>query len=161
MWQDVFTMTNKTSPHGETPLWRKAATSTLHAALMLRSDVEQRLQDEMGLLLADNEALLRLEAADGGLRMSEISESLVLSRGGTTKVVDRLEAMGLAERRADPEDRRATLVSITADGREALSRARPIIDAALHEGWGAHLSEAEAQMVVDIIERVREANPAW
>lgn len=155
------TMTDETSPHSGMPLWRKAATHTLHAALMLRSDVEQRLQAEMGLLLADNEALIHLDAADGGLRMSEISESVVLSRGGTTKVVDRLEAMGLAERSADPEDRRATLVSITPAGREALAQARPIIDAALHEGWGAHLSEAEAQTVLDIIERVREANPGW
>jgi DNA-binding MarR family transcriptional regulator len=143
------------------PLWRRSATHVLHAALMLRHDVEQRLQAETGLLLADNEALLHLSAGDAPLRMSTIAESLVLSRGGTTKVVDRLEAMGLAERSPDPDDRRATLVSITPAGRDAMAGARTVIDAALHDAWGAHLTDDEARTVLEIVDRIHAAHPDW
>ena len=101
------------------PIWRRAATHTLHTSLILKASLEERLQEETGLLLADNEALLHLEMEGSLLRMSEIARRLILSRGGTTKVVDRLEAMGLVERQPDPDDRRATIVSITAAGREA------------------------------------------
>jgi DNA-binding MarR family transcriptional regulator len=128
---------------------------------MLRNDVEQRLNDQMGLLLADNEALLHLAAAEEPMRMSEIAESLVLSRGGTTKVVDRLEALGLATRSPDPGDRRATLVSITEAGGRALAEARPVIDGALQELWGAHLSDEEASFMLGVVERIRTANPTW
>lgn len=145
----------------ELPLWRQSATQLLHAALMLRHDVEQRLHDERGLLLADNEALLRLAHTDTPMRMSEIAECLVLSRGGTTKLVDRLEAMALARRHPDPQDRRATLVEITEAGRAALAEARLVIDAALEELWAAHISDEEARTILRIVDRAREANPSW
>ena len=59
------------------------------------------LQEETGLLLADHEALLNLIVAESPLRMSDIAQLLTLSRGGTTKVIDRLEAMGYVARTPD------------------------------------------------------------
>ncbi len=141
------------------PMWRRAAAGTLHASLILKGYLEDRLQEETGLLLADNEALANLATEGSLLRMSEIAERLVLSRGGTTKVIDRLEEMGLVERRPDPADRRATVVAITSAGREAMAAARKVIDVALVEMWAAHLSDDdEAAMLVDVMERVLAAN---
>lgn len=137
----------------EEPLWRRAATHTLHTSFVLKARIEERLQDEMGLLLADNEALLNL-AAVGPLRMTDISERLVLSKGGTTKVIDRLEGMGHVARRPDPADRRATVVEITDSGREVMAAARIVVDEALGETWQRHVSDEEAQVVVDVMERV-------
>ena len=48
--------------------------------------------------------------------MSDIAHRLILSRGGTTKVIDRLETLGYVRRLPDPEDRRATVVEITGVG---------------------------------------------
>ncbi|MFC2176960.1 MarR family winged helix-turn-helix transcriptional regulator [Actinomycetota bacterium] len=140
------------------PIWRRAATHTLHTSLILKASLEERLHEQTGLLLADNEALLHLETEGSLLRMSEIAHRLILSRGGTTKVVDRLEEMGLAERRPDLEDRRATTVSITAAGRQARIEARQVIDAILEEMWAAHLNDEEARLLVDIMDRVAKAN---
>lgn len=140
------------------PIWRRAATHTLHTSLILKASLEERLHQETGLLLADNEALLHLETEGSLLRMSEIAHRLILSRGGTTKVIDRLEEMGLVERRPDPADRRATIVSITAAGREARAGARRVIDSILEEMWAAHLTDAEAELLVDIMDRVAKAN---
>ena len=47
-----------------------------------------------------------------------LSRLLMLSPAGMTNRVDRLEAAGLVERRADPEDRRSSLVVLTDAGRE-------------------------------------------
>ena len=117
------------------PIWRQAATHTLHASLILKAAMEAKLQEATGLLLADNEALLNLEAR-GPLRMSELAHSLVLSRGGTTKVIDRLEHMGLDAKRA----------------------ARRVIDGTLESMWKAHISPAEAEMMVEVMDRVLAAN---
>ena len=140
------------------PIWRRAATHTLHTSLILKASLEEHLHQETGLLLADNEALLQLEMEGSLLRMSEIAHRLILSRGGTTKVVDRLEEMGLVERRPDPDDRRATIVSITAAGRMARAEARRVIDSILEEMWAAHLTDAEAELLVAIMDRVAKAN---
>lgn len=145
----------------EQPLWRKSVTHMLHAALMLKADVEDRLQAETDLLLADNEALLNLAHSDEPLRMSDIAHRLILSRGGTTKVIDRLEERGYVARTPDPADRRATTVAITEEGRDALIRGRAVVDAALEELWAAHLSDDEAQAVLDVADRVLHSNRGW
>ncbi len=144
--------------HDQQPIWRRAATHTLHTSLILKATLEERLHEATGLLLADNEALLNLEASGSLLRMSEIAHRLVLSRGGTTKVIDRLEEMGLVERQPDPEDRRATVVVITTSGRDAMVAARKIIDATLEQMWATHISNEEAELMVEVMDRVLKAN---
>ncbi|MEO5834957.1 MAG: MarR family transcriptional regulator [Nakamurella sp.] len=52
----------------------------------------------------------------GTMRLSELSEHLRIVPRSTTEVVDQLEERGLAQRSPDPNDRRATLVSLTAEG---------------------------------------------
>jgi len=139
------------------PLWRQAATHTLHASLFLKAILEQRLQEETGMLLADNEALLSIGHSDEPLRMSDIADRLVLSPGGATKVIDRLEQMGCVMRHPDPSDRRATVLELTEAGREAVGRNRSIIDAGLKAVWADHVSDEEAQILVDVMARVMHA----
>ncbi|UCG40035.1 MAG: MarR family transcriptional regulator [Acidimicrobiia bacterium] len=141
--------------HTDVPLWRKVATTTLHASLILKQDLEEVLQEETGLLLADNEALLNLEHGD--LRMSDIADKLVLSRGGTTKVIDRLEALGYVAREPDPEDRRATLVTITDAGRGVRRKAQAVTDVELERMWAGHLTEEESTVIVEAMQRVVHA----
>ena len=66
--------------------------------------------------------------------------------------------MDLVERRTDPEDRRATIVAITDAGKRARGQARKLIDATLEEMWATHLSAEEAELVVEVMDRVLEAN---
>jgi DNA-binding MarR family transcriptional regulator len=136
------------------PLWRQAATHTLHASLLIKAELEQRLHDETGMLLADNEALLNVGHADEPLRMSDIATRLVLSPGGATKVIDRLETMGYVTRSPDPTDRRATVVAITELGVEAMTRNREIIDAGLSTVWAEHVTDDEARIIIDVMDRV-------
>ena len=138
------------------PGWRTAATNILYAALILKTEVEDELQNRTGLLLADNEALLNLVVADEPLRMSDLAQRLVLSPGGTTKVIDRLEARGYVERQPLPGDRRATVIEVTDAGEEAMTEAQAVIDERLEEIWAEHVTEEEAAIIITAIGRFLE-----
>lgn len=53
----------------------------------------------------------------GEIRLSELSDHLRIAARTATEVVDALEERGFVQRQGDPEDRRATLVSLTDEGR--------------------------------------------
>ena len=67
---------------------------------------------------------LRMLRRHGVMRLSELSERLRIAPRSATEVVDALEARGLAQRRPDPGDRRATLVEVTDDGSGVLDAVR-------------------------------------
>ncbi|RKS77508.1 DNA-binding MarR family transcriptional regulator [Motilibacter peucedani] len=61
---------------------------------------------------------LRAIASGDPVRLSALAERLRIAARSATEVVDTLAERGLAERRTDPADRRATLVALTDAGRE-------------------------------------------
>jgi DNA-binding MarR family transcriptional regulator len=61
---------------------------------------------------------MRVLAADGEMRAGALAERLRIAPRTATEVVDDLEHKGLAARRPDPDDRRATLVRLTGAGRQ-------------------------------------------
>jgi DNA-binding MarR family transcriptional regulator len=77
------------------------------------------------------QALAALGAGD--LRISELAARLGLAVSTVTRLVDRLEAAGLAERRSHRPDRRSVLVGLSAAGREALQTIRTKLRALLDE----------------------------
>lgn len=71
--------------------------------------------------------------AGGDLRMRELARRLGLATSTVTRLVDRLESAGLAERRSERPDRRSVLVGLTAPGNEALRAVRRRLRASLRE----------------------------
>jgi len=67
---------------------------------------------------------LRTLRRHGTMRLSELSDHLQIAPRSTTEVVDALEARNLVRRRADPGDRRATLVEVTEHGADVLAAIR-------------------------------------
>lgn len=89
----------------------------------LARELEHRLEPvyrEHGLEAGwyDVLATLRRSGPPYRLRPTEFTSALMLTSSGTTKRLDRLEQAGLIERGPDPEDRRGTLITLTAAGRE-------------------------------------------
>jgi DNA-binding MarR family transcriptional regulator len=68
-------------------------------------------------------AALRRAGPPYELNPSALVETTMLTSGGITKRLDRLEVAGLVERRPDPDDRRGTLVRLTRNGKHAIDRA--------------------------------------
>jgi DNA-binding MarR family transcriptional regulator len=67
---------------------------------------------------------LRVLRRHGVMRLSGLSDRLRIAPRSATEVVDALESRGLARRRPDPGDRRATLVEVTEDGAGVLDAIR-------------------------------------
>ncbi len=66
---------------------------------------------------------LRRSGAPFRLTPGRLSRSVMLSSGGMTKRLDRMEAAGLLQRLPDPDDRRGVLVGLTSKGRRLVDRA--------------------------------------
>ena len=68
-------------------------------------------------------AALRRAGTPFELNPTELRRATLLSSGGMTKRLDRMEDAGLVERRPDPADRRGTLVRLTRRGKSVIDRA--------------------------------------
>jgi DNA-binding MarR family transcriptional regulator len=68
-------------------------------------------------------ATLRRSGAPFQVSAGTLARGLVMSTGGMTKRLDRLEAAGLVRRSPDPSDRRGVLVALTDHGLEVVDRA--------------------------------------
>ncbi len=73
-------------------------------------------------------------------RVQDIASALCITVGGTSQAVDRLEAAGRCVRRANPEDRRSSILELTPAGTELLASAGVVFDAELQRLLGAPLS---------------------
>jgi DNA-binding MarR family transcriptional regulator len=70
---------------------------------------------------------------DEDLRMGDLAHRLGLAESTVTRLVDRLEAAGFAERRPDRPDRRRVMAGITRNGRRLLDELDASRDAFLAE----------------------------
>ena len=100
--------------------WR----TLLHAHARLIRRMDEELQAEHGVSLAEYDALLQLAGApDRRLRMSVLAERVLLSRSGITRLVDRLVAAGMVERSTCPTDARGAMATLTPAGLHRLRAA--------------------------------------
>src|SRR6185312_12080308 len=97
----------------------------MEAVSLLQHQVEQQLRAEGGISYVQFELLARLADACGPLTMTELADGVVYSRSGLTYQAGLLEKAGLITRGASPDDDRATLVTITSDGRALFDRILP------------------------------------
>jgi DNA-binding MarR family transcriptional regulator len=143
------------------PAWQASAQYALATAMLLKSRIDTALSQTVGHSLADNEALANLRDAGRPMRMGEIAARLTLSPGGVTRLVDRLEDSGYVTRHPDLEDRRATTVEITDEGRSAAELARPVIVDTIWEAWGRHLGDEEASALLAALRQVTAGNDGF
>jgi DNA-binding MarR family transcriptional regulator len=119
-WQDRW---------GEHPATAMAAiTSIVRAQQLLLARYDELLRP-FGITFARYEALMLLSfTRSGELPVGKIGERLQVHRSSVTNAVDKLVADGLVERVPHPHDGRATLVRITATGREVGAKATEVLN---------------------------------
>ena len=88
----------------------------------LRRSVETALAKH-DLSLGQFDILATLRRHDGGMTPGALLKNVMLSSGGMTNRLDRLEEAGLIARADDPSDRRGVLVSLTVKGRKLIDAA--------------------------------------
>lgn len=134
--------------------WRAYLRS--HAALVDRLDRE--LQDEVGLPLTWYDVLAQLHRAPGHrLRLGELADSVVLSRSGLTRLLDRMVTAGLVERQRCATDRRGAFAALTPAGADRLQAAAPTHLRGVGRHFADHLTAGEADAICSGLEKVLAA----
>jgi DNA-binding MarR family transcriptional regulator len=124
----------------ELRLWLRLLTCTT----LIEGEVRRRLRDTFDVTLPRFDLLAQLDKAPNGMTLGELSQRMMVSNGNVTGLAERLVEQGLLDRRASPTDRRAQLVSLTAEGRRVF-RAM----ARTHEDW---IADIFAELTSDDIE---------
>ncbi len=139
----------------EDPPQIDAWAALLNAQSEVVRHIEAELKAQGQISLTWYDVLLSLEFAPGQrLRMSEIAESIVLSRSALTRSVDKLEAAGLLRRERCEEDERGAYAALTDKGREAMALARPVCWAAIEKYFAAPLTKTEIATLTRILDKI-------
>jgi DNA-binding MarR family transcriptional regulator len=145
----------KSSPLSE------AEVSTWLNFLNAHTDLTRRLDAELEaahrVSLAEHTVLWQLLMGGGHLRMSELAETVLLSPSGVSRLVDRLVAEGLIERRPCDQDGRAVHAAITGRGRDLLAEAEGTYTAALRRLFVDRYTADEYRLLGALLLRVAPA----
>jgi DNA-binding MarR family transcriptional regulator len=125
----------------------------VHSALVKALDAQ--LVAEHDLPLTSYEVLINLQAAPGRRRrMAELADGVLLSRSGMTRLVDRLERLGLLERDACSDDGRGTYAVLTDKGEECLATARRTHLDGVRERFLQHFGPSDLEQLAAFWERL-------
>jgi DNA-binding MarR family transcriptional regulator len=151
------TTSNDQAPTGgqlnedELSAWRSFLRT--HARVTRALDAE--LTAAHNLPLSSYEVLLFLEnAPENKLRMAELADSVLLSRSGLTRMVDRLEQGGLVRRETCADDLRGFNAVLTEPGRAALRNARRTHLSGVRRLFLKHFTVEEQRLLGSYWERV-------
>jgi DNA-binding MarR family transcriptional regulator len=129
--------------------------SMLQVSTRLTERLNADLEEQAGIPLSWFEVLAQLHwAPQECSRMGDLADGLLLSRGGVTRLIARMEEAGLVSRHTPDNDRRATFAHLTDAGREAFARALPAHIANMHRLFHAPLSEQDLSDLSRIMGKV-------
>lgn len=118
--------------------------------------IDGRLQEECGIGLASLNAMLVIDATPL-CRVHDIARAIAITVGGASQAVDRLESAGLCARRANPSDRRSSIVELTPQGTELLRFAAPVFDRELDRLLQAPLPSTALTHLADALGTLRRS----
>ena len=121
--------------------------------------IEARLQQECGVGLASLNAMLVIDATPL-CRVYDIARAVAITVGGASQAVDRLESAGLCARRANPSDRRSSIVELTPAGKELMRAAAPVFDRELDRLLRAPLPATALGDLADALGTLRRSAAA-
>jgi MarR family transcriptional regulator for hemolysin len=128
-------------------------------ARMLRTYADHKMS-QFGITRAQWTVLARLDRFEG-LKQSELAEMLDLQPITLTRLLDRLCANGLIERRPDPNDRRANRLYLTPAARPLLERLGDLGEELMGTALAGVSRAAVERMVTELAsvkENLRQAN---
>jgi DNA-binding MarR family transcriptional regulator len=138
----------------------------VHINVLLLSNQGQAALDEIcgadGITHQQYVALWTLCLADhpeAGLPMGAVADGLLNRASDTTRLVDRLERAGLAERLPNPADRRSVLVRATPEGQRVFAAVTPKLQA-FHRRQFSHLSADEVATLSGLLAKALWGDPA-
>ncbi len=134
--------------------WR----ALLRAQASLADQLERELLAAVGLPLPWYEVLLVLDRApEGALRLQQLLSTVLMTKSGVSRLVDRMEEAGLVRRAGCPSDRRGAFAVITDSGRAKLRIAAPIHAEGIHRHLAQVLGPEQASALRDALTVVADS----
>ncbi|MDQ3850202.1 MAG: MarR family transcriptional regulator [Actinomycetota bacterium] len=151
----MATIAHRTRTPQLTPLELRAWRGLLRVHTALVKSLDAELEVAHGLQLSSYEVLMYLaDAEDQRMRMCDLASTILLSRSGLTRLVDRLAREGLIERVACTDDARGAFAKLTPAGREKLRAARETHLSGVRAFFLDRFTEEELGLLGDFWDRV-------
>ena len=133
----------------------------VRASVSVTGQLNAQLNADHGLSINAYEALLRLaRAPETRMRRIDLANSLLLTAGGVTRLLDGLERDGLVARDVCATDRRVTYAVLTEAGRDKLREASRSHTRQIGELLGAQLEDDELIQLAGLLDRLPGVDPA-
>ena len=133
---------------------RRLFNDIIRFEIELWNGVDSRLKREFNLPLTHLEPMLVMDRLQG-CRVYDIANELGITTGGTSKLVDRIEASGYCRRLPNPDDRRSSLLELTPAGKRLLAEAGQAFDDELQRRLGAAAPERTLRQFAATLARLR------
>ncbi|WP_400243203.1 MarR family winged helix-turn-helix transcriptional regulator [Niallia sp. JL1B1071] len=125
-------------------IWLKASKAVI---TNIKNDIESHK------INSENFMILELLYSKGPHPVQKISEVFSIPSGSITYVVDKLEKKGLVERQPNPNDRRASNVVLTKEGRALFDEIFPKHVATISENL-SFISKEEKELLIDLLKKI-------
>ncbi len=126
--------------------------------IMRRLEADDLMPD---LTLKEYDVLYTLRRAGGdGLRLKELNKGVLMHQSSLSRLVERLELRGLVARRTAPDDRRGTLITLTAEGIRLQREMGHRHVAQINHYVGSALSPRELEQLRILTEKLKNAQEA-
>jgi DNA-binding MarR family transcriptional regulator len=118
--------------------------------------VDARLRSDCDLPLGRFEPM-QVISNRKACRVYDIADELAITVGGTSKLVDRIEAAGHCRRRSNPDDRRSSIIELTPVGKRLLLRATTIFEDELELRLGSTLPDRSLDQLTKDLAMLRSS----
>ncbi|WP_052487247.1 MarR family winged helix-turn-helix transcriptional regulator [Gordoniibacillus kamchatkensis] len=119
--------------------------------------IERDLAEQKRVPLTAYDVLIALFEAPGHkLRLGELTQKMVLTKSGITRLLDRLEREGLVQREKSEEDRRGAYAVLTPEGEQQLRKAWPVYARGIKQYFAAPLSEEQTRQLIAAFEAMQK-----
>ena len=133
-------------------------THLLRAEIAVWDSLDATLKQQSAVSLPQFQALAAIDDIGGGARVQDVSTAMTITVGATSKLIDRLERDGLAERGSNPHDRRSSIIELTDQGSRSLAGARVVAEehlrSLLSEAFPAERARALSTDLVEYRQQV-------
>ena len=143
------------------PIHLKSAFSLLRVSALLSDELDRELHKATGLGLSEILVILQIMFSGGQLKMADLADTLVVTRGGVTKIVDRLVSAGYLDRVPSEEDRRVVYARTTDEALEMVRAHQPLVEAVTERRMATLLNESELEVLHELMHRLSCENPGW
>jgi DNA-binding MarR family transcriptional regulator len=123
---------------------------------VLWGEIDARLRRELDVQLGSVNAMMVIDSTPE-CRVYDISQSLAITVGGASQAIDRLEKAAWCVRRANPADRRSSILELTDAGHALLKKAVVVFDDELDRMIRAPLSASALTQLASALHTVRHS----